>query len=455
MITTGITIYLIYSEIHDAPKPQDSAQGQSTTNEDGLDVLDPQSLVVPLQSRNGPAPQPWDENSRITILLLGVDDRVWMTNDGPPRTDVIILVTINPENKTMGMLSLPRDLWVDVPGYGNHKINQAYFLGVADAYPSGGAGLALATVEKFLDVDIPYYVRIDFNTFVHLINKIGGVKLNVPKEIKLDFGDGNIKQLQRGVQTLPGDYTLAYVRARHTDGGDFDRMARQQLVLDAIKQRVTDFDLIPTLMREFPSIYQEVADGTSTNLTLQQIVQLAKLGGDIPRENILYMTIGLDRVSPDMNVRGEYILRPDITEIKSLRNAVFALEPSPITPTPIPPAATPTEVQPTPMEAQPTETQEKDIAVAVHNGTLIAGLAGETADYLKNNAFTVTDVGNTERLYAYTTIIDYTGNSQTIVTLAELLSVAKSKIYSSYDPDSQVDILVILGNDWAVDNPWH
>ena len=107
-------------------------------------------------------PDEWDANERVTILLMGLDYRDWESGEGPSRTDSMMLVTIDPLTRTAGMLSIPRDLWVDIPGYGHGRINTAYFLGEQDRLPGGGPELAMKTVEKFMGVPIQYYVQIDF-----------------------------------------------------------------------------------------------------------------------------------------------------------------------------------------------------------------------------------------------------------------------------------------------------
>jgi len=450
LITLAASTWVIYSVLR--KPPAEPVPGQ-TPQAKGVDLP---NLNTPLQPKNAPAPHPWDGKSRINILLLGIDDRPWMTEDGPPRTDTIILATINPENKTLGMLALPRDLWVDVPGYGLYKINQAYFLGESYDHPTGGAGLSLETTENFLGVEIPYYIQINFNAFVHLVNKIGGVKIDVPEKVMLDFGEGNVKWVYPGVQTLPGDIALAYVRSRSTPGGDFDRMERQQLFLQALQQRVTEFQLIPTLISQAPSLYQEVIDGVSTNLTLGQIIKLARLSNEIPQTNMQNITINQDHVRPDMNAQGEYILHPIPEEIDKLVNAIFSLEPSPIqpsaTPVPVTPTSTPEQDPPTPTP-EPTQPEPRDIVVAVENGTLVTGLAEATAEYLQANLGVQTTIGNAERIYEETMIIDYLGDTETIATLTEMLNVPENRLYSRYDPDSESDILVILGTDWALENP--
>ena len=111
----------------------------------------------------------------------------------------------------------------------------------------------MATVETVLGVTIDYYAQVDFQAFVRIIDEMGGVKLFVPEEIAVDLpGKGDAKVLLPGVQTLPGEVALAYARARNTEGGDFDRAARQQQVLLALRERMISFDLLPTLIARAP-----------------------------------------------------------------------------------------------------------------------------------------------------------------------------------------------------------
>jgi hypothetical protein len=253
---------------------------------------------------------------------------------------------------------------------------------------------------------------------------------------------------------MAGDIALAYVRSRSTSGGDFDRMERQQLFLRALQQRVTEFHLLPTLISQAPSIYQEVVEGVNTNLTLGQIIKLARLSNEIPQTNMQNITVTEDHVRPDMNAQGEYILYPIPEEFDKLVNAIFSLEPSPIqpsaTPVPVTPTSTPEQEPPTPT---PEPKEQEEIVVAVENGTLVTGLAEATAEYLQVNLGVQTTIGNAERIYEETTIIDYIGDSEIIAAMSELLNVPESKIYSRYDPASECDILVILGTDWALENP--
>ena len=144
------------------------------------------------------------------------------------------------------MLSVPRDMWVNIPGFDHGKINTAYFLGEIYNLPGGGPGLAVQTVEEFLGVPINYYAQVDFQAFVDFIDEIGGVDIHVKDELVVDpLGPGNTIRLYEGVQTLDGATALAYARARYTDDGDFGRSQRQQQVIMSVLDNILNFYSLP------------------------------------------------------------------------------------------------------------------------------------------------------------------------------------------------------------------
>jgi polyisoprenyl-teichoic acid--peptidoglycan teichoic acid transferase len=199
----------------------------------------------------GPQPRPWDGASRVTVLVMGLDYRDWEEGEGAARTDTMILFTIDPLSKTAGMLNIPRDLWVNIPGFGYERINTAYRQGVVYNYPGGGPGLAIDTVEQFIGVPIHFYAQIDFYAFEQFINELDGIQVDVPYEIRVDpLGPGNTVTLEPGVQVMDGPIALAYARARYTEGGDFDRGMRQQQVIMAMRSRILKVDRLPMLVAE-------------------------------------------------------------------------------------------------------------------------------------------------------------------------------------------------------------
>jgi len=385
------------------------------------------------------------------------------------------------------MLSLPRDLWVEIPGQGgdHYKINQAYTLGEAQGLNGGGAGLAMDTVERFLGVSVPFYVQVNFDAFINLIDQMGGVKIDVQETMTIDpLGDNNIKVVKPGVQTLPGDLALAYVRARNTGGGDFDRAQRQQQVLRALESRLTDLEILPTLLRRAPAIYENISNGVSTNLTAGQLLKLSQLAYSIPTENIVSLAINETHAPADLSWNGLYILQPIPGQIEALKTVLFSTDMAVVAaaaPTAVPstvPTAAPTPTL-APTLAPHAETEEpdnnetaanemplapeemvpiiapieEDAQIAVHNGAQVKGLAGRTAEYFEVNHLTVADIDNADGLHAFTTVIDYTRNTETLSALAALINLPTLKIYNQFNPNSEVDILVVLGTDWAEGNP--
>ena len=397
-------------------------------------------VSVPLQPETGPPPQPWQGESRLTILLFGVDSRNGEAGDGPSLTDTIILVTLDPKTQMLGVLSIPRDLWVEVPGYGYYKINQAYLLGEADHIPGGGPGLAMATVGDLLDIDIPFYALVDFKAFVHLIDKIGGVPIDIPESIEVDtLGDSQNITLEPGLQILNGDLALAYARARNSEGGDFDRAHRQQDVMMSVREQVISIDFLPTLLSEAPILYQEVADGVKTNLSLQQVIQLVWLAVQIPPENIRQGVIGPDQVVFGTSYQGWDILQPIPEEIFALRDQIFDTEPSLVVPA---------------VEALDEEEKVagENARIELRNGTFTAGLAAQTGSFLQEDNLNVISISNADQIYANSAIIVYTGKPYTTAYLSKILHVPQSRVFHRFDPESEVDLLVILGEDWAQNN---
>src|SRR4030043_841761 len=177
---------------------------QSNSSPVPIENGDPVATPLPTLS-SGPAPVPWDGASPVTVLVMGLDYRDWESGEGPPRTDTMILLSVDPWTKTAGMLNVPRDLWVSIPGFDYGKINTAYPLGIAFEVPGGGPGLAMQTVEALIGIPIDYYAIIDFYAFEQFIDELGGVYVDVPAEITVDpLGEHNTVILQPGPQLLDG-----------------------------------------------------------------------------------------------------------------------------------------------------------------------------------------------------------------------------------------------------------
>jgi len=428
-------------------KPAITAPGNTSNN--GTIVIPEGSANQAFQpSDSVPAPQPWDGKTRVSILLMGLDYRDCETEAGfqecdtssAARTDSMMLLSIDPVSKSAGMLSIPRDLWVYIPGFDYAKINTAYFLGEANKLPEGGPGLAMDTVEQFLGVPVQFYALVDFDAFVRIIDEIGGVKIRPKERIKIDpIGPNNTFYLDPGVYVVDGATALAYARNRYTEGGDFDRAQRQQEVLLSIRERVLKFNMLPTLIAKAPRLYNEVQKGVRTNLTLQQIVQLAILAQDIGAENIKRGVIGPPQyVTFSQSPDGQAIEIPVTDQIRLLRDEIFASGP----------AAGPAAVSSDLNEL----VKQEQARVVIKNGTTTEGLASRTANYLREKGINVVGEANADQVYTTSTIIDYSGKPYTIRFLADLLKVENTRVLNRFDPNAQVDLEVILGTTFAENN---
>ena len=388
-----------------------------------------------------PTLAPWDGAGRVSLLLLGVDYRDWSTSRDYSRSDTMILLTLDPLTHTAGILSIPRDLWVSIPGFQHGKINTAYYLGEAHKLPGGGPGLAVKTVEQFLGVPINFYAQVDFGVFVRFIDEIGGVKVDVPEEITIDLlgsGSATKKTLQPGVQVLPGEWALAYARARHTEGGDFDRAQRQQQVILAIRDRIISVDMLALLISKADILYQELSSGVRTNLGADQIVKLAILASQVPDENIKRGVISEKFVLFGKSPDNLSILIPLIDKIHVLRDDIFASSGAlnPLTP-----------------GGDLERMIAEGASVAIQNGSSSVGLAESTARYLQSLGMNVISVSDYPQNVTLTNIIDHSGKPHTTSYLVDMMGISALKIIFDYNPNSNVDIELILGNDWARSNP--
>lgn len=445
-IVTGVLAFIVVRNLvaswtlTDLPgAPQGSSNSAATVPAE----INGTPMTEPLQSVDGPEAQPWDGVSRVNILVMGLDYRDWEAGE-IPRTDTMMVLTLDPLTKTAGMLSIPRDMWVNIPGFNYAKINTAYYLGEINKLPGGGPGLAVKTVEQFLGVPINYYAQIDFYAFVKVIDELGGLDIRIPEEIKVGLmgvPDGDVI-LEPGVQNLDGLTVLGYARARYTEGGDFDRAQRQQQIIMAVRKQILTFNMLPTIIAKSPALYADISSGIHTNLTLQQSLQLAALALQVPEENIKRGVIGPpDQVQLGTSPDGLSIAIPIFDKIRLLRDDIFTAGGS------TSPVAAKLETDPNVL------VQQEQARISVQNGTLTEGLATRTSEYLRSQGMNVVEETNADNQYEATTLIILNGKPYTIQRLAEMMNVQNGNILNSYNPDASSDIIVIVGNDWAASNP--
>ncbi|MFO7918409.1 MAG: LCP family protein [Anaerolineae bacterium] len=374
-----------------------------------------------------------EEKERINILLLGIDQR--SEESGPWRTDTMILLSIDPATDSAAILSIPRDLWTTIPGFGENRINTAHFLGDQRDYPGGGVALAKKTVWHAFGVPVHYYVRINFRGFERLVDEIGGITIDVEERIHDEnYPDENygtmVVDIPAGLQQMDGETALQYARSRH-GSNDFDRMKRQQDVIMAVRDKILSLD-VP--VSRIPKIIEVAGDTVKTDMTLEEMIALAKVAKRIDRSNIDRAVLDESMTTTVVTPENWVVEVADWSKVQELVEELF---PSPV------PSAAPTSSSP---KVRP-EIQEARIVL--QNGTAVPDLAKRTESLLKERGFNVTRYENAERLDHKTTkFVLYGDNPYATDALASVLGVNPQEAFqkeTSYD----ADIRIILGQDYA------
>jgi len=378
----------------------------------------------------------WKDTERINILVMGIDQREH--EQGPWRTDTMLVLTIDPVTMSGGMLSIPRDLWVPIPGYEEGRINTAHYLGELYDYPGGGTALAVKTVQYNLGVPIHYHARVNFAAFEQLVDLIGGIDVYVEEEIADSaypdeaYGYDPL-YVSAGWQHFDGEMALKYARTRHSAGGDFDRAKRQQQVLLAVFEQITQLDLLPQLAPRSPELWKTLQGAVMTDLNLDQIIALAQLASEVEAEDIRYGVIDEHYTQFWETPGGQQVLIPLRDSIRELRDYIF------------------TTKAPLPQQASDAATRLADEAATIEvlNGTLTEGLAGLTAERLQQQNIQIARTDNADRSdYPESLIIVYTGKTYTANYLVGILGLPPTAVVHGADPAAEYDISVILGADY-------
>jgi len=397
-------------------------------------------------------PPAWDGASRVTVLILGL--RGGENNQGcPDCTDTMLLLTIDPVSKTAGMLSIPRDMWVNIPGFSYNRINAAYNTGELYKLPGGGPGLTIKTVEEFLGIPIQYYAQIDFTAFSKMIDDIGGICMDVPAKVKVGvLNEPGTTIVRPGHQCLSGKVALGYARARDVGqgiaSGDVERSQNQQRVILAIRDKV--LSNLPALVTQAVPLYDEISSGVHTDLSLDDIIRLGMLAKDIPlssiQSGVIDYTMMIDQMTT-LNGMPADVLRPFPDKIRELVEKIFGggvLDPAA--------SGTTTQLM-----------QQEAAHVLVVNASNTSGIAQKTFDYLKSQGLNVLGPGNMadypdKYLYpplpARTMLIVHTGKPYTIKYLMTLMKFDSANQFQMvFNPGAPADIVLALGADWAKSNP--
>lgn len=241
--------------------------------------------------------------NRINFLVMGSDQRI---NDGGFRTDAIILVSMNKETKSVSMISFPRDLYVYMPGWTHERINTAMF--------HGGFDLVSKTMQYNFGIVPKYYILVNFEAFQEMIDKLGGIEVEVASTFKDLYYDGNYKRIPAGTAHMNGATALWYARSRQTSN-DFDRTRRQQEVLHAIVKRLVSLDAIENAKE----IYDIFITNVTTNLAWSDITTLIPLAVQLTdTSKIQRYVIGPGEVYDWITPGGAMVLVPRQDKITAL-----------------------------------------------------------------------------------------------------------------------------------------
>jgi polyisoprenyl-teichoic acid--peptidoglycan teichoic acid transferase len=237
-----------------------------------------------------PSPSPLAvqlDPSTFNVLILGIDARA----EESSRTDFIMVAHVDPMAKTVNVVSIPRDTRVNLPGIGNTKINHAHFIGNEKGGNNAGTEASIQAVSDLLDIPINYYFKTNFEGFVHFVDSIDGIGVDLPQEVKLDQrlkGKG-ITILPAGKQKLDGALTLDFVRERFSlPNGDFDRQSDQLMVLKLIAEKMTRISFLPKLPSLLIQVKRDVID---TNFKESDLISLAWLFKDLKGDQVQYFQL--------------------------------------------------------------------------------------------------------------------------------------------------------------------
>lgn len=311
--------------------PEEEAAEEAVTEEDEL----ADGEVYPSEEEYDPSVEPDEEiqfiddiiaeaeigedalaaiDGRVNILLIGLDAR---PNQKNGRSDTMIVMSLDAEHKSIKMISLMRDLYVEIPGRKNNRLNSAYY--------NGGADLLIKTIEKNFGIPIDHYVAVDFSALASVIDQIGGLTLTVdPKYVprinavikqdnivlKLPQKDGYLKE--GGEQLLTGKQAQAYARYRYgTKDGDFGRTVRQREVIIKALAKVKDLPMTQLVKLALSNI-----DRIATDMSIPDMIKLAPAVFELQENNIEEMRIPIDKGYESKTISGMSVLVPDRTKTK-------------------------------------------------------------------------------------------------------------------------------------------
>jgi len=285
----------------------------------------PTPLPTPTSSTSpspapGPLPRPDPDRlaGPVSILVLGTDGESATSGE----TDALMLFYLDASTRHAFLLSIPRELYVEVPGYGQARAGSVYGLGEQDEALSG-LRLAQQVVSATLGLPVQHAALVRFDGFVALVDALGGLDVQVPQPIEdptFPDGQGGYAPLSipAGLQHFDGALALRYARTRVVPDPGFDRAFRQRQLVLAVHERVTRLDLLPGLIAQAPALWASIAGGLETDLSLSDVIDLALLANGLTADAIATASLDECCTVPSTTPAGRRVLLPQPDEIEAL-----------------------------------------------------------------------------------------------------------------------------------------
>ncbi len=390
------------------------------------------------------------KNDRVNILLLGMGGP---GHAGPYLSDTMIILSIKPSTKQIALISIPRDLLVNIPNHGWQKINAADAYGEV-GHPGKGPILAAKIIQKTFGIPIQYYIRVDFQAFVDMVNDVGGITINVQRpftdrQYPTFSNTTQTIQFTTGIHTMNGTRALEFARSRHGnngEGSDFARAHRQQKMLLALKQKILSFKTLSNPIK-ISNILQTLAAHITTNMQFGDVMGFLSMAKELDMQHST--TLVLDD-SPNgflvsgMSARGSFILEPKTGNFTAISSAIQNIFTKPVTNATI---VNSNDIQSTP---------PKHDTIEILNGTWRAGLAVRIKKELEYNTFSVGKIGNTpNRPITHSAIYQITQTlaPDVLQKLKQTLHIPiEQTIPTGIITASSTDILIVLGENFQQTN---
>jgi LCP family protein required for cell wall assembly len=393
-------------------------------------TIDPNLLVntvVPFSTIDPSGSQVLNNGQEtVNFLLIGSDRRP----GGSFRTDTMVIAILRPNEGQVSLISIPRDLWVSIPGWENQRINTAYQHGVSVGYPGGGPGLLKDTILYNLGIRIDHTAMVEFDGFRQIVDTLGGVDVPVacaytdwrlidPSYDPNNENNWTLFTMGPGLVHMDGDLALWYARSRQRSS-DFDRGRRQQEVLRALFTQALQAG---TLSR-IPELYNNLSSTVETDLGLVDLLQLSLYAPKMTNADIRSYYIRPPYVSSWITNAGAYVLLPNEALLQQMLTE--ALSPS-------------TQI-----------VQKQAIVIDVMNGTSIPGYESLASTRLNYAGYETHIVPSDRQDYAYSVLIDKTPSQDRAQSdsILNVMGMLPGSLIPSPDPNSTAHYILILGYDY-------